>query len=77
VSDPQLAANLNMKPGNYYCYYKPSFLNGFSETVGQDMDMSFLQAFEGVCRDEFQPIPEAIFSEDFQQELEEYNGLQT
>jgi len=54
-----------MKQGMYYCYYKPSFLNGFSEVVGQDIDMPFLQAFEGMCRDEFQPIAEAIFSDEF------------
>jgi len=30
VSDSELAKSLKMKPGYFYCYYKPSFLNGFA-----------------------------------------------
>ena len=54
-----------MKPGAYYCYFKPSYVNGFAEYVGQDVDFNFLQAFEGICRDEFIPIEEEITSDEF------------
>lgn len=66
-----------MKPGTFYCYYKPSYVNGFPQFVGQDVDFNYLQAFEGVCRDEFTPISHAIFSDDYQIELEKSNGLYT
>lgn len=29
VRDPELAAKFDMKPGSFYCYFKPSYLNGF------------------------------------------------
>lgn len=64
-----------MKPGVFYCYYKPSYVNGFGQFVGQDIDFPYLQAFEGVCRDEFQPIDEFINSEEFAAELRKSNGV--
>ena len=30
VTDPTFASKLNMKPGNFYCYYKPTWINGFA-----------------------------------------------
>jgi hypothetical protein len=29
VTNPELAEKLKMTPGNFYCYYKPSYINGF------------------------------------------------
>ena len=29
VKDQRLAKELGMKAGSYYCYYKPSYVNGF------------------------------------------------
>jgi len=29
VRDQELAEKIGMKPGKFYCYYKPSFVNGF------------------------------------------------
>jgi len=44
---------LNLKPGHFYCYYKPSYINGYEQYLDKDIDFSYLQALEGVCRDEF------------------------
>jgi len=56
VCDDDLAKKLRMKPGVFYCFFKPSYVNGFGQFQGQDIDFPYLQAFEGVCRDEFKPI---------------------
>jgi hypothetical protein len=69
VRDTELATSMRMKPGVFYCYYKPSYVNGFGQFVGQTIDFPYLQAYEGVCRDEFQPDLDFIKSETFQQEL--------
>lgn len=29
VRDQALAEKIGMQPGKFYCYYKPSFINGF------------------------------------------------
>ena len=29
VKDQELAEKLRMKPGIFYCYYRPSYINGF------------------------------------------------
>ena len=42
VKNSKLAEKLGMTPGKYYCYYKPSFLNGFSDKEGEDIDWSYL-----------------------------------
>ena len=44
-----------MKKGSFYCYYKPSFINGFENYMDKEINFDYLQAFEGVCRDEFTP----------------------
>lgn len=62
VRDQALAQKLKMRPGVFYCYYKPSYVNGFGQFQGQDIDFPYLQAFEGVCRDEFQPIESEVAS---------------
>jgi hypothetical protein len=41
------------------------------------MDFPYLQAIEGLCRDEFTPIPEAINSDEFKYNLMKQNGIQT
>jgi len=32
VSDPEVAKQLKLKSGSYYCYYKPSYINGFGQS---------------------------------------------
>ena len=41
-----------MEPGHIYCYYKPTFINGFEQLHDSDINFNFLQALEGQCRDE-------------------------
>ncbi len=53
VADPEVGRELRMEPGKFYVYYKPSFINGFEQYMEKDINFDFLQAFEGVCRDEF------------------------
>ena len=66
-----------MKPGNFYCYYKPSFVNGFEQYIDKDIYFEYLQAFEGVARDEFSPNKEYLQSEEFRLLLTRTNGIQT
>lgn len=77
VRDKKLAGELRMEPGIFYCYYKPSYINGYSPMQDQDIDYSYLQAFEGICRDEFHPIPDAFSSDFFQNKLMDNKGLYT
>jgi hypothetical protein len=53
IKHGELAKEMRMKPGVFYCYYKPSYVNGYSTFIGQNVDFPYLQAYEGVCRDEF------------------------
>lgn len=53
MRDEDLAKKFKMKAGRYYCYYKPSYLNGYESQPGQDMDMEYIQTIDGACRDEF------------------------
>lgn len=34
VKDEAAAKELGMKPGTFYCYYRPSYVNGFPQFVG-------------------------------------------
>lgn len=52
IRDKDLAEKLKMKPGHLYGYYNPSYINGYEQYVGQDINFPFLQAFEGICREE-------------------------
>ena len=54
VRDLELANFIKMEPGKFYCYYKPSFANGFpSDPSGNPMqNKEALQVLDGVCRDE-------------------------
>ena len=52
VVDKDLAEKLQMKPGHFYAYYKPSFLNGFHPRPDFYGCSDFVQAFKGICRDE-------------------------
>ena len=54
-----------MKKGAFYIYFKPSFINGFEQYLEKDINFNFLQAFEGVCRDEFVPNIGFFSSEEF------------
>lgn len=40
-------------------------MNGFGSYSGQDIDFSFLQACEGVCRDEFVPDVSYLTCEEY------------
>jgi len=51
-----LADKMRMIPGVFYCFFKPTYVNGFGKISEQDIDFNYLQACEGVCRDEFKPI---------------------
>ena len=51
-----------MEKGKFYCYYKPSFINGFEMYIEKDINFPFLQALEGICRDEFSLKDEFIES---------------
>ena len=42
ISDKDLSAKLNMKPGCYYCYFKPSFINGYGQFVDKDINFNYL-----------------------------------
>lgn len=66
-----------MRPGNYYCYYKPTYLNGYETQPGQDMDMEYIQTIDGACRDEFSPDEAFLSSSQFSDELSATSGLMT
>lgn len=53
IDDAKLAEELTIKEDKYYCYYKPSFCNGFEDFEIRDINMEYLQVLENVCRDEF------------------------
>ena len=43
VTDAKLAETLNLSPGKFYCYYKPSFIiNGFEEGSFQDVNVEMM-----------------------------------
>jgi hypothetical protein len=52
LRDKELATKLKMEPGKFYGYYKPSYVNGYAQFIERDLNLNFLQAFEGVCREE-------------------------
>jgi len=66
-----------MEPGHFYVYYKPSFINGFEQYIEKDINFNFLQALEGVCRDDFTPNVAYLQSEEFKTLLGASRGLQT
>lgn len=50
-----MAKFIKMEPGKFYCYYRPSYVNGFppSDPSGSPMqNKEALQVLEGICRDE-------------------------
>ena len=49
-----------MEPGNFYGYYKPTYINGYAGVVDQDLNLNFLQAFEGHCREELTLKPQSV-----------------
>ena len=55
ISDFGLAEKLNMVPGKFYVYYKPTYANGFGQFEGQDIDLNYVQAYDQICRDEISP----------------------
>ena len=66
-----------MEPGKFYIYYKPSFINGFEAYMEKDINFPYLQALEGVCRDDFSINEAFISSEEFKNQLARLRGLQT
>lgn len=77
VADPEIGKELRMEPGKFYVYYKPSFINGFEQYMEKDINFNFLQAFEGVCRDDFTLNPTYVESEEFKNLLSQTGGIQT
>ena len=75
--DRKLAEKLQMGPGRYYCYYKPTYLNGYEQQQGQDIDYEYIQAVDGACRDEFIPDESFLNSSEFEAYLKPTNGLFT
>lgn len=75
VNDSELAAQMQMKAGRFYCYFKPSFINGFEQYEIQNKDQlnfNYLQPLDGnVCRDEFVFKQEMLDEEGGEQKLEE------
>lgn len=55
TTDTKLAEKLKLEPFKYYSYYTPSYLNGFENLADKEINIHHLQAFEGLCRDEFIP----------------------
>jgi len=53
VRDLDMANFIKMEPGKFYCYYRPSFVNGFpSDPTGNPMrNKEALQILDGICRD--------------------------
>lgn len=64
-----------MKPGKFYCYFKPSFINGYEQYIDKDINFNYLQAFEGICRDEFTLNEEYVESEEFKTLISKYKGF--
>jgi len=77
VVDNEVGKELRMEPGKFYVYYKPSFINGFEQYMEKDINFNFLQAYEGVCRDEFTLNSGYINSEEFKTLLSLTRGIQT
>ena len=65
VTDSSMAKTCRLEPGKYYCYFKPSYLNGFENLVDKDLNIEYLQAFEGIWRDEFAPKFDYMSSAEF------------
>ncbi len=76
VADSEkLGKELRMEAGKFYAYYKPSFINGFEAYMEKDINFDFLQAFEGVCRDEFSLHTGYVESEEFKTLLSASRGI--
>jgi hypothetical protein len=65
IKDKELAQTARMEPGKFYVYYKPSFINGFEAYMEKDINFAYLQALEGVCRDDFSLNEAFINSDEF------------
>lgn len=73
VTDKDLATKLKLKPGIFYVYYTPSYLNGFEHMADKELNMSHLQAYEALAWDEFKLNESYIQSEEFLKDLSESN----
>ena len=53
-----------MEPGKFYCYYKPSHINGYPSDPSSNpmQNKEALQILEGICRDELTIKDEAMAS---------------
>ena len=45
-----------MEKGRFYGYCKPSYVNGYEQYLERDINFDYLQAYEGVCRQDLKPI---------------------
>jgi hypothetical protein len=77
IRDEELAQRIGMQKGKFYCYYKPSFINGFEQYLDKDINFDYLQAYEGVCRDEFTLNSDFVTSEGFKEALSKSKSLYT
>ena len=50
-----------MEPGKFYGYFNPTYLNGHESYM--DLNVNYLQAIEGVFRDELIPNAEVVIDE--------------
>lgn len=71
ITDENLAKTCRLEPNKFYAYFKPSYLNGFENLIDKDLNVEYLQAFEGICRDEFTLNHDYIASEEFMKAIED------
>ena len=69
VTDQKVAEKCRLQPNIYYAYFKPSYLNGYESLVGKDLNLEYLQAYEGICRDEFTVNTDFISSDEFMSQI--------
>lgn len=77
VTDEKVAKACRLQPNIFYAYFKPSCLNGHEALAGGDLDIEYLQAAEGICRDELTPKRDFISSAEFMEEIGQSQGVFT
>lgn len=74
ITEPKLAEKWRLEPNKFYAYFKPSYINGYESLVDKDLNIEYLQAFEGICRDEFTPNLDYISSDEFMEEISKHKN---
>ena len=69
ITNSEIAKTCRLEPGKFYWYFKPSYLNGFENLVDKDLNIEYLQAFEGIWRDEFLAKFDYLSSTEFMDEI--------